>query len=117
MAITQIMLFLFLLFALSRVIVRFRSAEISFPGLILWSSIFGMASIAVMFPSLTSSFANAIGIGRGVDAALYLSVVLLFYLVFRLYVYMQDVRREISELVTQIAIRDHEKEHEKSAKH
>lgn len=114
MSITQIFLILFLLFALSRVFLRFKSTEITFPGLIFWSSIFGVAIIAVTFPQLTSSVANAVGIGRGADAVVYIAIVLIFYLVFRLYVYIQDVRREISDLVGKLAIGEHEKENKQS---
>lgn len=114
MTITQVFLIIFLLFALSRVIVRFKSSEITVPGLIFWSGIFGVAIIAVAFPQLTSSVANAAGIGRGADAVVYISIALIFYLVFRLYVYIQDVRREISDMVGKLAIREHEKEHKQS---
>lgn len=114
MSLTQIFLILFLLFALSRVFVRFKSSEITFRGLVFWSAVFGIAIVAVAFPQLTSSVANAVGIGRGADAVVYISIVLIFYLVFRLYVYMQDVRREISDLVSKLAIREHEKETKRS---
>ena len=116
MSIIQVGLTVFLLFAISRVFARFRSSEVSVPGLILWSAIFGSAILAVLFPSVTTQVAKQIGIGRGVDAVVYASIVLLFYLVFRLYVFIQDIRRDISELVTKIALRDHERSNEKPSR-
>lgn len=116
MGYTQAVLTLFLLFALSRVYLRFRSAEISLGGLLFWSMIFGFAIIAVLFPNLTGIFADILHVGRGVDAVVYISVVLLFYLVFRLYVYQQDIKREISELVRQHALKEWEEKHEKTSK-
>lgn len=115
MSIIQVGLTIFLLFALSRVFARFRSSEVSVPGLVLWSAIFSSAILSVLFPSVTTQIARQIGIGRGVDAAVYGSIVLLFYLVFRLYVFIQDIRRDISDLVTKIALRDDEKHREKNA--
>lgn len=110
MTLTQLFLIVFLLFALSRVFLRFKSAEVTISGLVFWSGIFGAAIVAVIFPQLTSFVARGIGIGRGADAVVYGSIVLIFYLVFRLYVYIQDLRREISELVGKLSMREHEKE-------
>ena len=117
MSITQIILVPFLLFALSRVILRFKSSEITLPGLFLWSGIFGWAAIVVVFPQLTTRIAQTFGIGRGADVVVYISVALLFYLVFRLYVFIQDIRQDITEIVTKLAIRDKlQKKDEKSSK-
>ena len=106
LSITQTVLLIFLLFALTRVILRFRGSTLSFTGLIFWSAIFGMAMVGVLFPILTSQVANFLGIGRGVDAVIYTSIVLLFYLVFRIYIYIEDLRREITELVKKIALKE-----------
>lgn len=102
----QIALFIFLLFALSRVILRFKSKEVSWRGLIFWSLLFSSAMVVSIFPDISSKIAGVLGIGRGADAIIYASIVLLFYLVFRLYVYIQDVHYEISDLVKKLALKD-----------
>ncbi|OGG00900.1 hypothetical protein A3D78_06830 [Candidatus Gottesmanbacteria bacterium RIFCSPHIGHO2_02_FULL_39_14] len=118
LTITQIFLFLFLLFALSRVILRFKSGEVSSRGLIFWGLLFSSAIVVVIVPELSGKIATVLGIGRGADAVIYTSIVLLFYLVFRLYVYIQDIRYEISDLVKKLALKDiDEKKPSKSARH
>lgn len=110
---TQIFLSLFLLFALSRAFLRFKSGELSLVGFFFWSCLFSLAVVIVLFPELTSLVATRFGIGRGVDAVLYISIVLLFYLVFRLYIFLEDIRHEITELVQKLAL---EKDDKKSKK-
>jgi hypothetical protein len=105
----QFLLITFLLFALSRVILRFKGGNLSLFGLLFWSLLFGSATVIVLFPILTSDIANKLGVGRGVDVVVYASIAVLFYLVFRLYIYLQDLKQEITELVKKIALRDIEK--------
>lgn len=113
MSITQILLAAFLLFAQSRVYLRFKSGETALTGLFFWSIIFVPALVFVTFPNLLSKVASITGIGRGVDAVVYPAIALLFYLVFRLYVYLEDLRHEITELVTKIALKDEKKKRKK----
>lgn len=105
----QIFLTVFLIFALSRVILRFKGGNLSLAGLLFWSVSFGLAAFFVIFPIYTSEIARSLGIGRGVDVIIYASIIILFYLVFRLYVYMQDIRKEITDLVKKIALKDIQK--------
>lgn len=112
-SLVQIFLSLFLLFALSRVILRFRDGELTISGLIFWSSVFSLAIVIVLIPGLTSKAAQKLGIGRGVDAVVYTSIVVLFYLVFRLYVYLQDIKHEITSLIRKLALKEFEKKQKK----
>ena len=72
----------------------------------LWSVVWLTALIVVLSPPTTSKMANFLGIGRGVDFVLYVSLAILFYLVFRLYVMIEDLRHEITYLVRQIALQN-----------
>ena len=105
MPIVQIVLTIFLFFALSRVVLRFRGGQIKFTEFGFWGFLFTTAIIVILFPSETTKLANNLGIGRGVDLVVYASIVTLFYLVFRIYVMMEDIRHEITELVRKIALK------------
>ena len=115
---TQLFLTIFLLFALSRVTLRFFGGALSFFGLIFWSALFGSSIVVVLFPRITGAIAQLIGIGRGADAVLYTSITLLFYLVFRLYIYIEDIRHEITQLIQKLALRgiDENKKNKNSEK-
>jgi small membrane protein len=107
----QIALTLFLIFALSRVFLRFRGGDVTRVGFVFWVTAFSFAIAVVVYPELSSRIAKAIGVGRGSDAVVYGSIAVLYYLVFRLYVYLEDVRHEITALVRKIALKE-KKRHE-----
>lgn len=110
---TQVVLSVFLLFALSRVYLRFKSGSLKKIGFFFWVIIFSCAILLVIFPGLSTDMARFLGIGRGVDAIVYTAVALLFYLVFRLHIMMEDVRHEITELVSRLAIEEFKKKNGK----
>lgn len=100
----QIFLLIFIIFFLSRVYLRSREKVISTKTSLFWLSVWVIALIGVVLPATTSKIAAILGVGRGVDVILYLAISLLFYLVFRLYVMIEDIRREITTLIREIAL-------------
>lgn len=57
-------------------------------------------------PDLTVKAAKILGIGRGADVVTYLSIVLLFYLLFRIYIYVEDLRHVVSEIISELALKE-----------
>lgn len=106
MIVLQFILILFLLFALSRVFLRFRSGQIKPTEFLFWSVLFAISIIIVFFPNETTKIASFFGIGRGADFVIYAAIASLFYLLFRAYVMMEDIRHEITELVRALALKD-----------
>jgi len=102
----QLLLLVFVIFAASRAVLRFQGGSIHFGGLLFWLTIWSGALLAIFFPDKTSELARLAGIGRGADVVIYLSLALLFYLVFRLHVYLEDVRTQVSELIRRDALAD-----------
>jgi len=102
----QIIFFIFILFAVSRAILRYKDGEIHFGALFFWVFIWVSASLAVFSPEKTTQLARALGIGRGVDVIVYLSLALLFYLVFRLHVLIENLETKISKLIREITLKD-----------
>lgn len=96
----------FIIFALSRVYLQFKNRQLKLSGFVFWMLLFTTAVIGTILPDELTRFANALGIGRGVDFVIYASIALLFYLVFRLYVYLEEVRHEITDVVRKIALRE-----------
>lgn len=109
----QIILLVFLAFAISRVFLRFREASLSFGAFLFWLGIFTLAGVAVIDPSFTTFIALKIGIQRGTDVVIYLSLALLFYLVFRTNIFIENLREEITRLTREIAINKAKKKKKK----
>ncbi len=99
----QIVLILFILFAISRVLLRAREKVISAQVAFFWTLIWLGALTIVMLPNTTTRLASYFGVGRGVDVIVYISLALLFYLVFRIFVMIEDIRHEITALIREIA--------------
>lgn len=57
-------------------------------------------------PQTTDVIASKLGVGRGVDVVIYVSLMVLFYVVFRLFIKIEEVEREITTLVRKLAIDD-----------
>ena len=69
-------------------------------GFRLW----GYSLPVVLVPSLSAWLARLFGIGRGADLVIYGSIVLLFYLVFRIYVQLENIEYKLTTLVREIAL-------------
>ncbi len=100
----QIFLLLFILFAFSRVWLRFRERTITLKTFFFWACIWALAIIGILEPQATTRIARAVGIGRGADAVIYASLVLLFYLMYRTNVLLENLRHELTKLVRKIAL-------------
>lgn len=105
-SIIQVLLILFAFFAWSRAFLRMRGKNISIGEFSFWSMIWSAVIVISIFPGLISGLSEIVGIGRGTDLAIYVSIILLFYLMFRLYVKVDAHNREITKLVREIAIKD-----------
>lgn len=101
----QIVLLAFIIFALSRVLLRLREKIISFQIAIFWSILWLGAFAGIVSPQTTTRVAGYFGVGRGVDVIVYISLALLFYLVFRIYVMIEDIRHEITEIIRIVALK------------
>lgn len=107
---TQIVITIFIVFAISRAILRFRESKLTIYELFGWITLWVLIEIIVWKPRITSDIALILGIGRGADLIIYTSVVILFYLIFRTYVKLEEIERDITSIVRMIALKKPRKE-------
>lgn len=101
----QIIVVVFVLFAWSRVLLRLRDRKISMWEFGFWSILWIAVLVVLFMPALTQPIARLLNIGRGIDVVVYLSIVLLFYLVFRIYVKIEGVEQEITKVVREVSLK------------
>ena len=94
----------FIVFAWSRALLRYRDGLIKVTDFIFWSLLWLAAGVIVSVPAITTRLAISIGIGRGTDLVIYTSIIIILYLLFRLYVKISNVHREITLLVRASAL-------------
>lgn len=105
----QIIFSLFLLFAVSRVILRLKEGALTFSNSIFWISLFVLALVGIIKPELTTLTAQKLGINRGSDVVVYASILLIFYLVFRTNILIENLRHDLTKLVRTLALKDDQK--------
>ena len=113
LTIIQIVLLAFTLFAISRVYLRAKEKVLSTKAAIFWFAVWLVALIGILLPVTTTKIASFFGVGRGVDVIVYISLTLLFYLVFRIFVMIEDIRHDITTLVRQIALQNSSKRNQR----
>jgi len=75
-------------------------------GTAFWMFFWVLADVVVFFPDSTTLFANRLGIGRGSDLITYVSLALVFFVLFRLHVKLHEIQRDITSLVRKDALED-----------
>lgn len=100
-----IIVVLFVLFAWSRALLRFRDRAISLREFVFWTIIWGGIVVLTIFRKQLNFLSSIGGVQRPVDVLIYGGIVLLFYLTFRLYVKFQSLEQNVTLLVREIAIR------------
>jgi len=105
----QIIFAIFLLFAITRVLLRLKDGTLTFNNFLFWLLVFILAIVGVIKPELTSIAADWLGINRGSDVVVYASILLMFYLIFRTNILLENLRHDLTQLVRRLALKDETK--------
>ena len=100
----QITVAVFALFAFSRALMRWRDTEITTTEFTFWTIIWTSITIIVFQPWLTDWISQKFGISRGIEFVVYISIVTVLYLIFRIYVRLEVIEQEITKIASSIAI-------------
>lgn len=102
----QIIIGVFVLFALSRTFLRFKEGEIGRLAFVSWFFVWILVAVVAFWPDVTQSIADFLGIERGIDSVVYFSIVVLFYLIYRAYVKIEHLEHDITKVVRDDALED-----------
>lgn len=100
----QVVIVAIALIALGGAIRRFSRRDISLRRLLAWAVLWIAAAVVVLVPQTSERLAAALGVGRGVDVVIYLSIALLFYLQYRLFARLDRIERDITKIVRESAL-------------
>lgn len=92
--------------AMGGIFAKRKKGELSFRSSFFWILLWIAADVAVFWPNTTTIIANILGIGRGTDLVLYVSVVLVFFILFRLHVKLEVINRDITKVARRDALRE-----------
>jgi hypothetical protein len=71
-----------------------------------WMAVWVLGATTIIWPHFTAVAAHALGIGRGADLLLYLSVLVMFVAFFYVYTRFRKLDRELTLLVRRLAIQN-----------
>ncbi len=102
----QLLALLFVLFALWRVMAKFRRRELKISEFLMWLVFWLAVGVAFLTPASLTRLANLMGIGRGADLVLYVAVVVVFYLMFRIFIRLEKMERDITKVAREDALKN-----------
>jgi small membrane protein len=109
MLILQLLVFLFIFIAFIGALLRFREGKLGRQWFIFWSVFWIAAGVVVLLPQTARGLASVFGIARGVDLVVYISIIVLFALVFRILLKIEALEQEITKVVRHAALNQPEK--------
>jgi len=107
--IIQIIIFVFIFFVISRIISRFRLGDITSRELTIWLIFWLLVAAATYAPQQTDVVAQWVGVARGADLLVYLSIMALFFLVFKIIVRVEKLDKDITIIVRHAALNSQSK--------
>ena len=105
----QIILLIFIFFVFWRIVSKAKRKEITFRETFFWAVFWILVTMAVIFPKATDVFAQKLGVGRGADLLVYLAVIFLFYLIFRVFIRLEKIEKDITKIIRKIALEENPK--------
>jgi hypothetical protein len=112
MLILQIVVSIFVAMNLWRIYSQLKVQKITMASFSWWLVLWLAVLVVFWVPESTSYLALLLGITRGADLMIYISVLVIFYLLFKIFVRMNKIDESITKLVRQRALGENDK-HEK----
>lgn len=108
--IIQTVIIIFILFVVWRTIIRFQRKDITSRELVIWLIFWALVAGATLAPKQTDVIAQFVGVERGADLFVYLSIIVLFFVVFRIIVALERIDRDITTVVREVGIKNAKKD-------
>lgn len=103
---SQIILSIIIFFIILKTFRSYLIKKISSAFFILWLFFWLAVLFLIHYTAILSSIAKLLGIGRGVDLAIYTSIILIFYLLYVLFVRISEIEKKIEKIVRKEALKD-----------
>lgn len=100
----QIIVTLFVIFTLWGTLQKYKQNKISGIHAIVWAFFWLIVIIVLFYPNVLNRLADAVGIGRGVDVVIYLSLLGLYFLVFKIFIKLRAIEQRMTKMVQKQAI-------------
>src|SRR3989339_1443788 len=104
MTVIQVCILFFAGFAITRTLFQFKRGALTIVWFLFWVIFWFAAGLVAVTPQTTDVIARFVGVGRGADVVIYVSLTALFYFIFRLYVKIEQVESEVTHLERKLSL-------------
>lgn len=108
---SQILLSLIIIFVIFKTIAAYKKKNLSLGFVLIWIIFWITGLITIFQQNLVIQLAHTLGISRGVDLVIYISLIAVFYMIYRILVRIEDLEREITQVVRKITLKRSKKSH------
>ncbi len=102
----QLLTPLFAIIMLLKGVSSLNRGEMSVRKFILWIFVWAGISVIAIRPQFVSVFADLTGLESGINALIFFGFIFLFYLVFKLFIILEHLERDVTNIVRKKAIED-----------
>jgi hypothetical protein len=74
--------------------------------IILLFTMVACACVFILWPDITQSLANKLGVGRGADLVFYLSILIFWFIVLKMYIRIRKLEQQFTEFIRQDALKN-----------
>ena len=103
---SQLFIALIVCIALYHTYLGAKRNKLSKPFLTIWLSFWLLILLTIFNLDKLSLLAQTLGIGRGVDLVIYLSLIFLFYQIYHLIINQKTLTKQITQLTREIALQN-----------
>ncbi|NCD00902.1 DUF2304 domain-containing protein [bacterium] len=103
----QIIALIIILFFVSRLLIQKKKKNINLSEFIFWNIFWILAALAIIFLKQIDVFVSKLGFSStGINFLLYLATMILFYLIFKLRLRLNNLENKLTKLTRSIAINE-----------
>lgn len=105
MVLVQFLIIILIILILIKTTANFKKNRISLPTFLFWLTLWLVILIIALLPQVTGFLAKFLGVKRGVDAIIYLSIISIFFILFRIVIRLEKMKQEITEIVRHLTLK------------
>ena len=105
----QIILIFFILLVIWRLVLKFRKKEINVKEFLAWFFFWVVAGLIAAWPKFTDVAAQFFGVETGFNLLVALAILVVFYLIFRVFIKLEKTEKDITKIIEHIALEDVER--------
>lgn len=102
---SQLFLGVIIIFIIYKTFLSYKHGNLSKSFTLVWLILWTFVLVLIFEQNTLIKVAHLIGISRGVDLVIYLSIILLFYLVYRIFFKLNDINQKLTKIIREEAIR------------